>query len=164
MEEADVVDIDGNPGIALRCFQLDFEKLKSAVEKAHANILSRQWNSKQTRAYLGRFCFNKSSQDDIIDCANNCAARQQAIADENHEAISAFNCLAEIEPEKYSKWNHPAIWNTDCSLQSATEPGMQQLFLGVQKSITLEIQAWASARQKYGNLKRQLELMTMSVE
>jgi len=113
--------------------------------------------------YLKANCINSKSQESIIECATN--VRRLVVLQENEDinGIRDWMRLKEADPPLYEKWKHPPIWDSGLQLQQSVEPGMHQLFLGVTKTIILEVQNWCTLRKKHSSLKRHINAMNKMV-
>lgn len=115
------------------------------------------WGLPTIKSYLRQSCLNTESVKEILECSKNVALGEEILEEDDDDRIQAWNELMNAEPSKYEPWKIPPIWETDLSLQQTAEPAMHQLFLGVTKTLILEVQNWCSLRGKYSALKRRLD-------
>ncbi len=148
----------------LQCTQLNFTELKEKVNLTHQKIVSGEWSSATSKAYLSRYCINSASQTGIIKCGTNCKTRERVIAEGNPALVSALEFLIEATPADYQQWQYPAIWESNLNLQQFTEPCMHLLFLGCCKSMVFEYQKWARLSNKFSALRRGLLEATQEIE
>ena len=144
--------------------QLRFEDLKKAASLCHAKIVANEWNKTAAREYLNTWCFNTAAQDNLLKCASNCSVRAKAMASGNQEVIEACAIKEQEKPSEWREWKCPATWDSGLTLMQFTEPCMHQLFLGIMKHDTTELQNWASCQGNYANLRTHLRIVTESVE
>lgn len=144
--------------------ELTYKSLKSAVERTHDKIVSREWDKPTAKEYLGTYCINTESQRQIIECATNCAVRKRAHEENDQEVLQAADAAAEADPDKYKRWTYPPVWDTPLSLQQSCEPVMHLLFLGIVKNIIFKIQEWCTLKNAYTNTRKSLRKMTELVE
>ena len=159
------IDVEGNTKMTITCKELSFSSLKEAVNLAHEKIMAGDWNKATSHAYLRRYCLNTDAREELIECASNCAIRENAIRDNDQTTAQAAEELMAEEPHKHAKWNYPAIWDSGLNIQQIAEPCMHLLFLGIMKNVTIsDIQDWATQQNKGASIRRELLQMTSEVE
>jgi hypothetical protein len=160
----DDIDLNGSTTKTLKCKQLSFAILKEVAKRTHDKIVAGEWTKATARAYLSRFCLNTQSQDEMIQCASNCAIYKKAQDENNAVVLAACDALMVDEPDKHGEWKYPAMWDSGIHLQQVTEPCMHLLFLGLMKNNCFQIQEWAAMRNQYSAMRRELEQRTIILE
>jgi hypothetical protein len=105
----DDIDLNGDTTKTLKCKQLSFSILKEVAKRTHDKIVAGEWTKATAKAYLSRFCLNTQSQDEMIQCATNCATYKKAQDENNAVVVAACEALMVDEPDKHGEWKYPAM-------------------------------------------------------
>ena len=130
------LSIDGT----IRMTKLDYKHLCEVVNTTHDKVVEGEWTTGEAQAYLSTNCFNTIARDEIMKCATNCKLKRNAERDHDMATLESILVLQQDNPNQYEKWQVPPMWKSGLSLQQSAEPCMHQLFLGVVKDLTLDIQ------------------------
>jgi hypothetical protein len=157
-ETVTITDSEGRKVKVITAVELTFEKLKAIVSHVHQLVVKSKYVYQvKPRSYLTKYCLNSHSQDEICDRSYNCEkiykSKDPSLPEEERLAAEE---LQRLQPEKYSQWRHPAIWDSGLSIQQVTEPMMHLLFLNIFKNTALELHQWAAHRHKLTVLRSHL--------
>ena len=157
--------IEGQSGGTLSYMFLDFPVLKEVVTKAHEKFVSREWTKATTEAYLRVNCINSAAEKEIIECAENCYAWNNALSEDNEDILSMLSEQREKEPLKHRQWTWPAVWDhANYHIWQSAEVPMHVLFKGVVETTTSLIQNFFVKQRKYESFLRYMRLQTESLQ
>jgi hypothetical protein len=144
--------------------ELSYEYLKQVVQKTHEKVVNGEWKKVQAEEYLRVNCMNTSAQEEILECAGNCAALESAHLSDDVTILESIAQLQEEEPKKYRMWEWPSVWDSGLLIQDSCEAAMHELFLGVMATIVELIQKWSKKRRIYTSLQKYFLELTKSIE
>jgi hypothetical protein len=124
--------------------RLTFKKLRDTVTYVHDSIVSGKFSKKHASSYLKFHCMNEKTINEIVSKAYNCHLLQVSISSKILDPIS-FDILdkdKEEHPELYKIYEVPIQWNFCNSFNTFVEAPMHLLFLGITKTVMLDIQMW----------------------
>ena len=153
------------PDGLLPCTRLSFDLLMQVVDKCHGKVREGKWDKTTSDSYLKSFGINTHSREKVfLHAANQLtfeSAREGRISQEQQQAVAS---LKDDDNDRFRKWKYPPIWESGLSIQQLTEPSMHQLFLGIEKNLTQDIQDWCSLRRKSESLRKSILSQSRDVE
>lgn len=131
----------------LRPFQITFQTLLSAAEKAHKKLASGVWSSEETKVFLKTNCLSTIAVDGIVEHANNEHTYNylEENRDRNPDLYEAIETQRIQSPFLYEMWKPPTLWTSGLDFGIQIEACMH-LLSGVVKAQTRAIQHWAACQ------------------
>ena len=132
---------DVNPGTHLSFKKVDCKDLKRACDKAHLNLLHRQWTATQAVTFLKTEGLNTAVTNGVCDHAINmaCWNERDRFAPELKEQMRLER---DARPSLYQKYVLPPFITSGLSLKIVIPVLMHLLFMGVAKAMLEEIESW----------------------
>jgi len=131
--------------------KLNFEKLVDDVKLCHNNIVNSQWTSKTAESFLKSLCLSIDTIDDIIEHGFRTRLIEiiKLKSKKNlNDAESEILIDYQNNPKKYEMWKCPAIWRKEIPIDSYVDAPMHLLFLGIAKSLFMDIREFLISRNK----------------
>ena len=124
--------------------------LVQAVEIAHENYVSGDWDPEVVAEWLGLHCFMVKTQQEILRHADKCKEFHDAMNDPLSTDVlkDALIAAKTARPELYSKWPIPASWDFGVSLDHHPDVPMHLLCLGIVKSVMQRVEKWLTRQRK----------------
>ena len=146
------IDKIGEDGL-IPAMRLSFPILRQVVEESHEKVLNTSWTDKEAESYLRVHCLSSKAIVEIVAKAKNCSLLEhlQSIGDVNSEEYIAISEDRSICPERYERWQLPALWDDSIPLERYGDVPMHLLFLGVAKSLVLDTQVWLKVQKQHSS-------------
>jgi len=135
-------------GKYVRSHQLTFESLKNAIVYVHQGVENMYLSKNEALSYLRYYCFNNVTIDQIYDCASNCLLFKQVseLHASNNDSNNDYDKIMsnkQKNPSLYEMYRLPEfMYQEYMSLDLFSEAPMHNLFLGISKTIYIDIQQW----------------------
>jgi hypothetical protein len=147
--------------------KLNFGILISIIKKVHSNIVTNIWSSKEAEAVLRTYCINSNTIDAIIDRSFNQKMIDNIMKEPNYATNEDYKQIIidyQNNPEMYQQYIHPSTWKSKNDIQTFVEAPMHLLFLGIAKTIFIDINVWLSKISKYSTFLKNTTGILESVE
>ena len=146
---ADKIPEDG----LIPAIRLSFPILRQAVDETHQKLTNKLWIDKEATAYLRVHCLSTKATEEIILRAKNCFLLHhlESIGNVTSEEYIALAEQKSSCPELYQRWALPSLWDDSIPLERYGDVPMHLLFLGVGKTLVLDIQLWLKAQKRHSS-------------
>jgi hypothetical protein len=124
--------------------KLSFKYLTDVIDKANSMIINEQWTFTKAKSYLKFNGFNSSSIELILNAAVRIRNHGKAEKLKEEDPETWEQILEELvaNPELFEMLKRPAVWYQYDDFDCFTDIPMHLLFLGIVKSIILEVMVW----------------------
>lgn len=137
------VNIDNQ--LYIRPFRIDYQGLRDALAFAHDQFCNNNWTSSNCEAYLKVEGLNNESIKEFIEHSIN--VQSLRLVENNEESRELIQADRKNNPHKYERYPDPPLWTRkDIPLSSHIDAIMHLLFLGLVKTVVLEVQRWLSSQ------------------
>ena len=143
--------------------KLNFNGLKSAVGKAHGNIMTKTWTTAQAMSYLRVQCLNSVALDAIKKCAENCRMYEQAQEARDNDLLAALEEEIRLSPDSYTRWKYPVSWDLGLHMWHFPEVSMH-LWKGIVSSFLGTTHTYVRKEKKFAAYLRVIKPMTEAVK
>jgi hypothetical protein len=132
----------------VRSHQLTFQSLKNAIAYVHQGIENMYLSKNEAISYLRYHCFNNDTVDHIYECASNCMLLKQVseLHESNKDTDNDYEKIMsnkEKSPHLYEMYRLPEfMYQEYMFLDLFSEAPMHNLFLGISKTLYIDIQQW----------------------
>jgi hypothetical protein len=132
----------------IRPHKITFDVLDQAVKYVHDGILNKYLSKNEAISYLQHHCFNNDTVEQIYKCANNgfilnkvkVMHKKQEDHDNDYPKLLVDKAK---HPHKYEIYQLPIfMYDNNISLDVFGDAPMHCLFLGISKTIYIDIQHW----------------------
>ena len=146
---ADKIPDDG----VIPATHLSFPLLRQVVDETHQKVINNSWTDKEAEVYLRVHCLSTTAYRAIIAQAKNCSLFEhlESLGNVTSDEYIALSEEKSLHPELYQKWALPSLWNDSIPLERYGDVPMHLLFLGVAKSLVLDIQGWLKAQKQHSS-------------
>jgi hypothetical protein len=142
---------------------IDHKLLIRVCTTSHEKVASNEWTEKQARSLMRVFGINKETSDSMIEYATNASTlkyiQDNNCADEYQYLVNLHN----KHPEQFCMYPINPVWMRSIELIDHIETVMHLLFLGIAKTIFLDIQEWLKKRGCFTDFLRSVNEYTKPV-
>jgi hypothetical protein len=151
-----------HPGL----LELSYGMLNDAASLAHEQYVDGLWTDKNVHKWLKIHCIKEATGKLLLRHADKCKEYADVMGDPGSSDALKAAVLMEKErnPELYSPWPHPAVWNRGVHLNQHPDIPMHLLCLGVVKLLLLRVDKWLSKKQKARPFLKQMKGMLESIQ
>jgi hypothetical protein len=150
-----------HPGL----LELNFPMLNDAASLAHEQYVAGIWTLKNVQKWLKIHCIKEATGKLLLLHADKCKEYADVMADPDSSVLlkAAVTMEKERNPELYTPWPHPAVWNRGVHLNQHPDIPMHLLCLGIVKLLLLRVDKWLSKKYKARPFLQQMKGMLESV-
>ena len=131
-------------------FKLSFNLLNEAVTNAHVEFIEKRWTKDEVTYYLSTYCLNTNTVKCVLEHSENIVTMKQIEDHKNtlKRDYEAMESCRNVNPQSYQDWKTPASWRRFMTIEQHIDVTMHLLFLGIVKTVALEIHSWAKMRSQ----------------
>ena len=142
------LDSEGN----IRPFQLSFDLLIAAANKATEKIVSGSWTIQQANVYLDTHCIIAGTREDIIKRASLHRQMNTAVGSEANQSLQErIQEMLALDPTILDPWTPPAIWSRPVTFSQHLDAPMHLIFHGIIKGMCPYFKEWLKNRNKHAS-------------